>query len=844
MLGEARGGILTLHIEITIEIMNTSYNPSAIEKSAQQYWAKKQSFSVTEDLNREKYYALCMFPYPSGTLHMGHVRNYTLGDVISRYQRALGKNVLQPIGWDAFGLPAENAAIKHGIHPAQWTKENIASMKAQFLRLGNAYDWKRELATCDPEYYRWEQWFFIRLFEKGLVYKKNSVVNWDPVDKTVLANEQVVDGRGWRSGALVERREIPQWFIKITAYAEQLLHDLDTLDQWPEQVKQMQRNWIGRSEGCNIYFTIEGLSKRIKVYTTRADTLFGVTYLAIAPDHPLAKEAAEHHPEVAAFIASCKGMKTTEAEMATMEKKGIASGFTAKHPITNEAIPVWIANFVLMQYGTGAVMSVPAHDQRDWEFAKKYDLPEKIVIKPIDSKAHDFKKSAFSHHGTLLNSGQFNGLSSDDAISQISQFIQEKDLGKITVNYRLRDWGVSRQRYWGAPIPMIHCDQCGIVPVPDDQLPVVLPEDVDFSSGGSPLANCNEFVNVTCPKCGQDAHRETDTFDTFMESSWYYARFACKNQNSVMLDDRAKYWSPVDQYVGGIEHAVMHLLYARFFHKLMRDEGLVNSDEPFKSLLTQGMVLKDGQKMSKSVGNVVDPNHLIDTYGADTARLFVMFASAPEQTLEWSDTAVEGSYRFLKRLWHFVYEHIQQIIEINEHANEENNDIDWENASPALKKSRQTLHQVLAQANADYERHQFNTVVSACMKILNEIQSLALETEYDHYFVHEAISILLRLIAPITPHIAHHLWLECEFDKAIIDAPWPKVDKSALKTDEVDYIIQVNGKLRGQITVSTSISQEELLKGARIEVSTFLEGMTERKAIVVAHRQLINLVVS
>ena len=709
--------------------MDTSYNPSTVEENAQQYWFKKQSFSVTEDLNLETFYSLCMFPYPSGTLHMGHVRNYTLGDVISRYQRAQGKNVLQPIGWDAFGLPAENAAIKHKIHPAKWTADNIASMKAQFLRLGNAYDWKREFATCDPDYYRWEQWFFTRLFEKGLVYKKNSVVNWDPVDQTVLANEQVVDGRGWRSGALVERREIPQWFIKITAYAEELLNDLDTLEDWPEQVKQMQRNWIGRSEGCDIYFNVEGMTKRLKVYTTRPDTLYGVTYLAIAPDHPLAKEAAANNPDIQAFITECQGVKTAEAELATMEKKGIATDFSVIHPLTGKTIPVWIANFVLMQYGSGAVMAVPAHDQRDWEFAQKYKLPIKIVIQPLDPDTNDFSKSAYTDVGVLVHSEQFNGLSSDDAISQISQYIQEKDLGKITVNYRLRDWGVSRQRYWGAPIPMIHCEQCGIVAVPEDQLPVILPESVEFSGSGSPLAQCPEFVHTSCPKCGQDAQRETDTFDTFMESSWYYARFACKNQDNAMLDDRAKYWTPVDQYVGGIEHAVMHLLYARFFHKLMRDEGLVNSDEPFKALLTQGMVLKDGHKMSKSVGNVVDPNHLIDTYGADTARLFIMFASAPEQSLEWSDTAVEGAHRFLKRLWSFVYENLQSIIEINENHLEGNHEYDWENADAAIKKSRQILHQLLAQANNDYERHQFNTVVSACMKIFNEMSSVPLENE-------------------------------------------------------------------------------------------------------------------
>ncbi|MCC5792931.1 MAG: leucine--tRNA ligase [Legionellaceae bacterium] len=824
--------------------MDTSYKPGKVEAAAQHYWQKKQCFNVNEDLNREKFYALCMFPYPSGTLHMGHVRNYTLGDVISRYQRAQGKNVLQPIGWDAFGLPAENAAIKHGIHPAEWTAKNIASMKKQFLRLGNAYDWKREFSTSDPEYYRWEQWFFIRLFEKGLVYKKNSVVNWDPVDQTVLANEQVIDGRGWRSGALVERREIPQWFLKITAYAEELLDGLEQLPHWPEQVKLMQRNWIGRSEGCDIYFSVEGISKRLKVYTTRPDTLYGVSYLAIAADHPLAKEAAQNNPAVQDFIDSCQGIKMAEAELATMEKKGIATDFFALHPLTGERIPIWIANFVLMQYGSGAVMSVPAHDQRDWEFAQKYHLPVPVVIQPPADKAHDFSASAYTGLGVLVHSAQFNGLASDDAISQISQYLQEKQLGKMTVNYRLRDWGVSRQRYWGAPIPMIHCEQCGIVPVPEEELPVVLPEKVHFSGNGSPLAQCEEFLHTNCPKCGHDAQRETDTFDTFMESSWYYARFTCKNQDNAMLDDRAKYWTPVDQYIGGIEHAVMHLLYARFFHKLMRDEGLVNSDEPFRALLTQGMVLKDGQKMSKSVGNIVDPNHLIDTYGADTARLFSMFASPPEQSLEWSDSAVEGSYRFLKRVWAFTHDHLDLIQEINDIHADENNGVDWDMADAALKKSRQVLHQLLAQATHDYERQQFNTVVSATMKIFNELSALTERTELHCHYLYEGMSILLRLLAPITPHICHHLWLLCGFDKAIIDSPWPKVDKSALKTDMVDYVVQVNGKLRAQFTASVEASEEDLLKAARTAAATFLADKTERKAIVVSHRQLINLVVA
>lgn len=823
--------------------MDTIYKPQEVEEQAQQYWQKKQSFNVTEDLNKEKFYCLSMFPYPSGTLHMGHVRNYTIGDVISRYQRALGKNVLQPIGWDAFGLPAENAAIKNGIPPAQWTRKNIAAMKEQFLRLGNAYDWRREITTCEPEYYRWEQWFFIRLFGKGLVYKKNAVVNWDPVDQTVLANEQVVDGRGWRSGALVERKEISQWFIKITAYADELLNSLDQLDEWPSQVKQMQRNWIGRSVGTEIYFTVPGYPKKLKIYTTRPDTLMGATYLAVAVDHPLAKEAATKNQEVQTFLDSCQGTKMAEADLATMEKRGVATGMVAIHPITKKEIPIWVANFVLMQYGSGAVMSVPAHDQRDWEFAQKYNLPMIEVIKPEPSVKHDITQSAYTNDGTLINSGSFNNLSSTHAMEAITEYLEEHDTGKATINYRLRDWGVSRQRYWGTPIPMIFCEQCGTVPVPDEDLPVVLPENVNFTGSGSPLAQCAEFVHTSCPKCGQDATRETDTFDTFVESSWYYARFACKGQENAMLDDRAKYWTPVDQYIGGIEHAVMHLLYSRFFHKLMRDEGLVNSDEPFKALLTQGMVLKDGHKMSKSVGNVVDPNHLINTYGADTARLFVMFAAPPEQSLEWSDTAVEGAHRFLKRVWNFAHQHSALFIELNDITLNGNGPINWQDIESRLKKARLAVHQILAQASNDYERNQFNTVVSGCMKLFNELSSYELTTEEDKHFLHSSMSILLRLLAPITPHICHHLWQHLGFDKAIIDAPWPKVDKNALKTEEIDYVVQINGKLRSQFTAAVDLSESELTELAKQNTQDFLTDKTVKKAIVVAHRQLINLVV-
>lgn len=823
--------------------MDNPYIPRKIEEQAQQFWIKKQSFSVTEDLNKEKFYSLSMFPYPSGSLHMGHVRNYTIGDVISRYHRALGKNVLQPIGWDAFGLPAENAALKHGVAPAEWTKNNIAAMKEQFLKLGNAYDWKREITTCDPDYYRWEQWFFIKLYEKGLVYKKNSIVNWDPVDQTVLANEQVVDGRGWRSGALVEHKEISQWFIKITAYADELLNDLDTLPKWPAQVKQMQRNWIGRSEGCEIYFTVHGFAKRLKIYTTRPDTLMGTTYLAVAPDHRLAKEAAQQNPEIEAFLQSCKGIRMAEAEFATMEKRGIDSGMKAIHPITGVEIPVWIANFVLMQYGSGAVMAVPAHDQRDWEFAQKYQLPTRQVIKPTDEKNHDFAKSALTSEGILINSAQFDGLSSVEASKTITAYLEKNAIGKAKVNYRLRDWGVSRQRYWGAPIPMINCEECGFVPVPEKDLPVILPDKVALAGSGSPLARCEEFLHPSCPKCGQDATRETDTFDTFFESSWYYARFACKGQENAMLDDRAKYWTPVDQYIGGIEHAVMHLLYARFFHKLMRDEGLVNSDEPFKALLCQGMVLRNGQKMSKSVGNIVDPNHLIETYGADTVRLFVMFAAPPEQSLEWSDSGVEGAHRFLKRLWGFAEQNKKLLLEVNELLLA-NSSYNWQACDSRLKKSRLVIHQILAQANMDYERHQFNTVVSGCMKLLNELSSYAIETEDDKYFLHCSFSILMRLLAPVTPHICHYLWQQLGFEKVIIDAPWPRADKNALKADEVEFVVQVNGKLRAQFTASATTSQNALIELAQEHAEAFVGGKSLLKSIVVLHRKLINLVVN
>ena len=817
--------------------MDNTYNPKEIEKDAQEYWERNQSFKVTEDLSKEKYYCLSMFPYPSGTLHMGHVRNYTLGDVISRYQRALGKNVLQPIGWDAFGLPAENAAIQHGVPPAQWTMHNIDLMRRQFKRLGNAFDWKREIYTCDPEYYRWEQWFFVKLYEKGLVYKKNALVNWDPVDKTVLANEQVIDGLGWRSGALVERREISQWFLKITQYADVLLEDLKTLEEWPDEVKLMQQNWIGRSTGLEITFDIEGPYPPLKIYTTRADTLMGVTYLAIAPEMPLTKKLAETNPELQHFLEACKNIKVSEAEVATLPKKGIDTGLCAVHPITGRLLPVWVANFVLVEYGTGAVMCVPAHDERDFEFAALYQLPLEQVITPQEGKTFDITKSAFTDKGILINTnGLFDGLTSDLAIEAITQkLVAQKKAQKKTL-YRLRDWGISRQRYWGVPIPIINCDSCGPEPVPVSELPVLLP-----------TPGCQDFIKTTCPKCGLDATRETDTFDTFVESSWYYARFACPNQDNAMLDDRAKYWTPVDQYVGGVEHAIMHLLYARFFHKLLRDHGLLNSDEPFKSLLTQGMVLKGGVKMSKSKGNIVNPDLLIDRYGADTVRFFSMFASPPEQSLEWSDSGVEGAFRFLKRLWQFA-EAQNFIKDLHEQTlTESSYRIDWDTAPNAIKQLRKHLYELLSQVQFDYTRHQFNTVASGCMKLLHKIIEAdeLNKAPYTQSLVYEGLSILLRLLAPITPHICHALWRNLGYGKQIIDAPWPKVLKTALKLDEIEYVVQINGKLRGHITVSSTADDQCVLDTA-LALNTIKRALAQgslQKTIVISNRKLVNLVV-
>jgi len=816
--------------------MQADYRPDVIETAAQTWWQQHQTFRATEDTSKEKFYCLSMFPYPSGQLHMGHVRNYTIGDVISRYQRMLGKNVLQPMGWDAFGLPAENAALKHQVPPAEWTYKNIDYMRAQLQRLGLAYDWDREIATCKPDYYRWEQWLFVRLFKKGLVYNKTAAVNWDPVDQTVLANEQVIDGRGWRSGALVERREIPQWFMKITDYAEDLRNDLQQLSGWPDQVKTMQANWIGRSEGVQITFVVADSDEDLAVYTTRPDTLMGVSYLAIAAEHPLALRMAETNVQLQQFIEECKKTDTTEAAMETAEKKGMATGISVIHPVSGERIPVWVANFVLMGYGTGAVMSVPAHDQRDFEFAQKYDLPIRQVIAPTDDSEIDLQQNAFTEKGRLVNSSQFTGLTSAEAFDAIADELTKQNKGERQVNYRLRDWGVSRQRYWGTPIPIIYCDHCGAVPVPETDLPVLLPEDVVVDGSGSPIKSMPEFYQCDCPECGKPARRETDTFDTFFESSWYYARFTSADNHEAMLDQRADYWLPVDQYIGGIEHAVLHLLYARFFHKLLRDEGLVSGDEPFKNLLTQGMVLKDGAKMSKSKGNTVDPQALIDEYGADTARLFMMFAAPPEMSLEWSDNAVEGANRFLKRLWRSVHEHTEKGVVKDKNLTD---------LSEAATDLRRLAHQTLTKVSDDLgRRHTFNTAIAAVMELMNGLSKFTEQDTQARAVRQEVLELVVLMLAPITPHICHALWSQLGYDKAVIDAQWPEVDAEALKQDKTELMIQVNGKLRSKLMVDVNAQQADIepLAIADENVQRYIDGKTIRKIILVPGR-LINIVV-
>ena len=823
--------------------MHEQYNPAKVEDEAQRFWEDTRAFHVREDPTREKFYCLSMFPYPSGRLHMGHVRNYTIGDVISRYQRMRGKNVLQPMGWDAFGLPAENAALKNKAAPARWTFENIDYMRGQLQRLGFAYDWDRELATCDPDYYRWEQWLFTRLVKKGLAYKKTAVVNWDPVDQTVLANEQVIEGRGWRSGAPVERREIPQWFIRITDYADQLLEDLDRLEQWPEQVRTMQANWIGRSRGVQLDFAVEN-GEPLTVFTTRPDTLFGVTYLAVAADHPLAVAAAEKDETIAAFREECRHTKVAEADMATMEKKGLPLGITATHPLTGETVPVWVANFVLMEYGTGAVMAVPAHDERDWAFAQKHDLAIRPVIEGSDP-AHDYSQGAMTEKGTLIDSGEFTGLSSDEAFDKIAEKLDAEDKGSVQINYRLRDWGVSRQRYWGCPIPIINCEHCGAVPVPDEDLPVVLPTDVVMDGPGSPIKSDRGFIETTCPECGRPAERETDTFDTFFESSWYYARFASADAGDAMLDERAGYWLPVDQYVGGIEHAVLHLLYARFFHKLMRDEGLIPADcpEPFTRLLTQGMVNKDGAKMSKSKGNTVDPQELIEEYGADTVRLFMMFAAPPDQGLEWSDSGVEGAHRFLKRLWRQVAERRSAGIDLTRRIESADELADADGSAKDLYRK---LHETIGRVTEDIDKRQtFNTVIAANMELFNELSRFEATDEPGQAVVAAVIQDMLRMLAPIVPHITHALWHEVGGQGTIADAAWPSLDEAALVRDEIEMVVQVNGKLRAKINVPAAADKAaiEAQALANEDVQRFTnEG--EIKRVIVVPNKLVNIVVA
>ena len=811
--------------------MQQDYKPQQLEAAVQAQWAEHKAFAAHEDTGREKFYCLSMFPYPSGKLHMGHVRNYTIGDVISRYQRMCGKNVLQPMGWDAFGLPAENAAIKNQLPPAQWTRSNIDAMREQLQRLGFAYDWEREFATCDPEYYKWEQWLFTRLFEKGLVYRKNAVVNWDPVDQTVLANEQVEDGRGWRSGALVEQREIPQWFLRITDYADELLADLTRLTGWPQAVQTMQANWIGRSEGLEIDFAVTDVAEPVTVFTTRPDTLMGATYLALAADHPLVREQEKNDPELAAFCAECRSGSAAAADLETREKRGYALGCEAIHPISGQALPVWVANFVLMGYGTGAIMSVPAHDQRDWEFARAFDLPIKPVIAP-GGVTPDVSDAAVADYGELVNSGEFDGLNFEQAFAAIAAKLD--GAGRRRTQYRLRDWGISRQRYWGCPIPIIYCDKCDAVPEAD--LPVRLPEDVTLAGAGSPLADMQAFAHVDCPKCGAPGRRETDTFDTFVESSWYFARFACPDNNQAMLDERANYWLPVDQYIGGVEHAILHLLYARFFQKLLRDEGLAAADEPFARLLTQGMVLKDGAKMSKSKGNTVDPQAMIERYGADTVRLFMMFAAPPEQSLEWSDDAVEGAFRFLKRLWRLV------------HANAPDGPpplADPLALTDEQQQMRRKLHETIAKVGDDIgRRYTFNTAIAAIMELCNALARFDDRSPGGRAVMAESLQAVVQMLAPIVPHICNHLWTVLEQDSDLLDAPWPEHDPQALARDTVRLAIQVNGKLRANIDVPADADEQAVEAAALADanVARHVADKPIRKRILVPGK-LFNLVV-
>ena len=815
--------------------MQSNYPFKSIEEKVRSYWDKELTFSVSEDSKKPKYYCLSMFPYPSGKLHMGHVRNYTIGDVLSRFHRMLGFNVLQPMGWDAFGLPAENAALQNKSAPAAWTYSNIDYMKHQLKQLGLAIDWKREIATCRPEYYKWEQWLFTELFKKKLIYKKISTVNWDPVDQTVLANEQVIDGKGWRSGAVIEKKEIPQYFMKITEYADELLRDLDGLEGWPEQVKTMQRNWIGKSYGCEIEFSIKDHADHIKIYTTRPDTLLGVTYLAIAAEHPLASLIKKNNPTIEAFINECSRGGVAEADLATAEKIGIDSGLRAIHPLTQKEVPIWIANYVLISYGSGAVMAVPAHDERDFHFAKKYNLNIEQVIEPIDTKTMNLEEAAYTDYGRLINSGEFNGLEFQEAFDAIVNKLTSLHKGKKTTQFRLRDWGISRQRYWGCPIPIIKCHSCGEVPVPEKDLPVVLPESIVMHGVGSPIKQDESFYKTTCPSCGKPAERETDTMDTFVESSWYFARYPSYNNPNAMVDERSNYWMPVDQYIGGIEHAILHLLYARFFNKILRDLGLIKHSEPFKNLLTQGMVLKNGTKMSKSKGNTVDPQSLIDQFGADTARLFIMFAAPPEQSLEWSDSGVEGANRFLKRLWKAVYDH---------HAKGKIASYKEGVLTAQTKNLRFELHQTIQKITDDIQRrHSFNTAISSVMELMNTFAKVEGEDAITVSVKQEVIQNVILLLNPFVPHICHALWDQL-FNTAIDQEVWPKADPSALIKNEYEMVIQVNGKLRGNMLVSADLTQKdiELMALENEDVKRFINLESKVKKLIFVPKKLINIV--
>ena len=815
--------------------MQSNYPFKSIEEKVRSYWDTELTFSVSEDSKKPKYYCLSMFPYPSGKLHMGHVRNYTIGDVLSRFHRMLGFNVLQPMGWDAFGLPAENAALQNKSAPAAWTYSNIDYMKHQLKQLGLAIDWKREIATCRPEYYKWEQWLFTELFKKKLIYKKISTVNWDPVDQTVLANEQVIDGKGWRSGAVIEKKEIPQYFMKITEYADELLRDLDGLEGWPEQVKTMQRNWIGKSYGCEIEFSIKDHADHVKIYTTRPDTLLGVTYLAIAAEHPLASLIKKNNPTIEAFINECGRGSAAEADLATAEKIGIDSGLRAIHPITQKEVPIWIANYVLISYGSGAVMAVPAHDERDFHFAKKYNLNIEQVIEPIDAKTMNLEEGAYTDYGRLINSGEFNGLEFQEAFDAIVNKLTSLHKGKKTTQFRLRDWGISRQRYWGCPIPIIKCHSCGEVPVPEKDLPVVLPESIVMHGVGSPIKQDESFYKTTCPSCGKPAERETDTMDTFVESSWYFARYPSYNNQNAMVDERSNYWMPVDQYIGGIEHAILHLLYARFFNKILRDLGLIKHSEPFKNLLTQGMVLKNGTKMSKSKGNTVDPQSLIDQFGADTARLFIMFAAPPEQSLEWSDSGVEGANRFLKRLWKAVYDH---------HAKGKIAPYKEGELTAQTKNLRFELHQTIQKITDDIQRrHSFNTAISSVMELMNTFAKVEGEDAITVSVKQEVIQNVILLLNPFVPHICHALW-DHLFNTAIDQEVWPKADPSALIKNEYEMVIQVNGKLRGNMLVSADLTQKdiELMALENEDVKRFISLESKVKKLIFVPKKLINIV--